>query len=537
MVKAVKDVDEDILLDEDKQSVKELNCARRVLLAGIWLIENGYGKMMLLPYVYATGHWRCEFHPQGRIAKTLFRYTIANEHQFLASHCGGTVRKDISVEKLAQAILVSVPEDMKDACSGTPSPEIRAWIADLRRELELGRVPEAFGEYFGERTRWKLADLVGFVDGQWMPAMPGYIKPGEEYSCLDDPFWSVAELRARRLAKLSCVALPSSVLHDDETCFTIGNRLRRDMADAEPFEAMRLLRAAIGALHIEAGKLKYGPEELVELSVCTEPSTDPTVKRATRLLSMVHELHKAGYQRLRIAAGWDPLGQHWRARLMPASAVSEDGWSPLAETWRVDYCSEQGKTYFGWTDTASDDARALANKFLDRFPEFARCCEGQDWPYAGWFAIVLGRAEFGELPAFYGGRPVNEASEMPPPQLGVTSQADPDFISTTGHPLIPNDELLLTDLPPERAPYEAIWPFCLSYDGYKGGLISIDDCWGVVAKIEKEGLSRATIDELRTAAFIHQRRLKNQSDEQPIGDENPSLGAIRSAIEELRRRI
>lgn len=32
-------------------------------------------------------------------------------------------------------------------------------------------------------------------------------------------------------------------------------------------------------------------------------STDPTVRRAVRLLRMVHELHKAGYQLLRICPG------------------------------------------------------------------------------------------------------------------------------------------------------------------------------------------------------------------------------------------
>ncbi|AMM13080.1 hypothetical protein AX768_02090 [Burkholderia sp. PAMC 28687] len=120
-----------------------------------------------------------------------------------------------------------------------------AWVADLKRQLDLGRIPEAFGEYFGERTRWRLADPVAHADGLSMPAMPGFVMPGEERSCLDDPFWSAAELRYRRLAKAICVTLPSYALLDDDTCFVIGNRLRRDMADAPPFEAMRLLRAPL----------------------------------------------------------------------------------------------------------------------------------------------------------------------------------------------------------------------------------------------------------------------------------------------------
>ncbi|WP_155524154.1 hypothetical protein [Burkholderia sp. PAMC 28687] len=222
---------------------------------------------------------------------------------------------------------------------------------------------------------------------------------------------------------------------------------------------------------------------------------------------------------------------------MPASTVSEDGWSPVSQSLRADYSSGQGKAYFGWSDAASDDARTLATKFLERFPEFASRCRGQDWPYAGWFAMVLGRAELGELPAFYGGGPLSKDSDMPPPPLGVASQPYRDFISTTGHPLIPNYELALSDLPPEGASYEAIWPFCLSYDGYKGGLVSIDECFAVATKTEREGLLRASIDELRTTAFIHQRKLKNQSDMEPIDDSAVSLVVIRSVVEELRRRM
>ncbi|AMM13078.1 hypothetical protein AX768_02080 [Burkholderia sp. PAMC 28687] len=116
MGSAIEEISEDRPSDEHDQSSIWLDCARKVLLAGAFLIENGYGKMGLMPYAYATGHWRCQFHPLGKPSKPLYRYTIANEHQFLASHCGGSVRKAISPEKLAQAILVSVSDDLKEAC-------------------------------------------------------------------------------------------------------------------------------------------------------------------------------------------------------------------------------------------------------------------------------------------------------------------------------------------------------------------------------------------------------------------------------------
>lgn len=107
--------------DAEQQAMFE--CAREVLLAGAWLIENGHGRLAVLPYVYATGHWRCEFHLVGRPKKTVFRYSIANGSAYLASHCGGTIDKDIEPEKLAEAIWVSVPDELKDACSGVASRE------------------------------------------------------------------------------------------------------------------------------------------------------------------------------------------------------------------------------------------------------------------------------------------------------------------------------------------------------------------------------------------------------------------------------
>ena len=526
-------------LDEDQADEKQnsmFECARKILLAGAWLIEHGNGRMALLPYVYATGHWRCEFHPLGKLKKTAFRYSIANGSAYLASHCGGSIRKDVSPEKLAQAIWVSVPDDIKEACSGNASSETLGWIGELRRQLSLGRIPEAFGEYFGERTTWQLSDFVGHLDNLKMSVMPGYVEPGHEPSVLDNPFWKAGELRAKRLAKLPEFALPSAALGDGDQIFDIANRLRRDMAEADPFEALRLLRAAVGALQAASVASGKSLSEHCETEVSNHPSNNPTIKRATRLLSMIHELHKAGYQRLRMACGWDAEGKVWRVRLMPSSQVSEDGWSPISGTTRADYSTSQGKAYFGWTDAAGDDARALANKLISRFPDLAREASGQDWGYVGWFSMALGKAEHGDLPSFFGGHCV-DPSQMPPPPLDCASGSDLHFVSTTGFPLIPNDELALSDLPMPGASYLDVVPFCLSFDGYKGGLLEIDDCWAIAEKALRDGLARSDMDAIRTLAFIHQRKLKNDSDFGRIAIDHPSMRAIGLAIEEIRRKL
>ena len=512
------------------------DCARKILLAGTWLIENGNGRMALLPYVYATGHWRCEFHLLGRPKKTAFRYSIANGAAYLASHCGGSIRKDASPEKLAQAIWVSVPDDLKEACSGEASRETLEWIAELRRQIVLGRIPEAFGEYFGERVAWQLLDFASHSDGLKMPAMPGYVEPGGETSVLDDPFWRKAVRRAKRLANRPEFSLLGDALGDGDHIFEIASRLKQDMADADPFVAAHLLKAAVAALQSASAERAKSVSEHCETEVSTQPSNDPEAKRATRLLSMVHELHKAGYQRLRVACGWDVEGKVWRARLMPSSQVFDDGWSPISETTRADYATTDGKAYFGWTDAAGDDARELANKFISRFPDLASEASDHDWGDAGWFSMVLGVAEHGDLPAFFGGTS-NDSSEMPPPPLDNASANDPDFVSTTGFPLLANDELALSDLPMLGADYFDVVPFCLSFDGYKGGLLEIDDCWAIAEKAMRDGLAFCRMDAIRTLAFIHQRKLKNDSDSTQISGDHPSMRAIGQAIEEIRKRL
>lgn len=510
--------------------------ARKILLAGAWLIENGHGHLALLPYVYATGHWRCEFHIVGRPKKTAFRYSIANGPAYLASHCGGSISKDVEPEKLAQAIWVSVPDDLKDACSGEASRETLEWVAELRRQIGMGYIPTAFGENFGERNTWQLKNVADDSDGLTMPAMPGYVEPGKESSVLEDEFWTKAERRAKSMGKRPEFSLSGEILRDSDLVFDIANRLRRDMVDADNFEAPRLLKAAIAALHSESAASTPKPSDHCHTEVSTQSSHDPQFKLATRVLSMVHEMHKAGYQRLRVGCGWDANGKAWRVRLMPSSRVCDDGWSPISCEIRADYSTADGKAYFGWKDAAGDDARALANKFIDRFPDLALEASGHDWAYAGWFSMILGEAEHGELPAFFGVK-VYELSSLPPLPLDNASAHDPDFISATGFPLIENDDLELTDLPSSGAPYEEVVPFCLSFDGYKGGLLEASDCWEIAEGVQIVGFANCGLNEIRTFAFIHQRQLKNDSDSAEISNDHPSIRAIGQAVEEIRRRL
>jgi hypothetical protein len=269
------------------------------------------------------------------------------------------------------------------------------------------------------------------------------------------------------------------------------------------------------------------------LAVSTTAPSDAVIRRAGRLLAMVHELHKAGYQRLRISPGYSLDGTEWRCYLLAADNMHPDGWTPRSIDKAHLYTSAQGKRYFGWSDAGTDDARSLATKFLERFPETARVGAGQDWAYAGWFTSALGCAENSRLPVLYGGRNYElRISTMPyPPPL---VESDSEYVSDTGLPIISNNELTQEDLPPPHADYELLWMFCLSYDGYGTALLFGVDCGAIADQTFRGGLENATMEELRMTAFIRQRAIKWGGKWPP--DER-LLGNIRDVVEEIRRRL
>jgi len=85
---------------------------------------------------------------------------------------------------------------------------------------------------------------------------------------------------------------------------------------------------------------------------------------------MVHELHKLGYQKLRIVPGMSPSGMWWRCSITPVTNILPQNGARSKE-WDTDaahYSSSQENVYFGWEDTQHDTARQLAAKFVERFP-------------------------------------------------------------------------------------------------------------------------------------------------------------------------
>lgn len=157
----------------------------------------------------------------------------------------------------------------------------------------------------------------------------------------------------------------------------------------------------------------------------TPPAAGP-VRDAARLIAMVHELHKAGYQRIRILPRMAPSGLYWRCTIADAGCFSDDGLSiGIAHAERVlSYTSGEGARYFGWDDGPDMTARMLARCFLLRFPRLAECGAGRDWAYAGWLTDVLGRAEQGSFVIFGADYPIPDdvfALWRPPAPLPLPS--------------------------------------------------------------------------------------------------------------------
>lgn len=150
---------------------------------------------------------------------------------------------------------------------------------------------------------------------------------------------------------------------------------------------------------------------------------DPQVRRAQRVLLMVHELHKRGYQKLRIAPGMSGSGCFWRCNITAAANIRKDHGALLA-SWddRITafYSSADGNLYFGWKDATRDTARQLADKFEKRFPQIVEMAKGQDWLYVGWYVQMLGLADKAEFPVAY----ADWYSKPDPNQLPTTKGFD-----------------------------------------------------------------------------------------------------------------
>lgn len=153
-----------------------------------------------------------------------------------------------------------------------------------------------------------------------------------------------------------------------------------------------------GMIQATLPMIRWSERYIPRKVLAAQPSPDPIFRRCARVVSMVHELHKVGYQKIRIIPQEAPNGSQWRCHVTSADNVLADGIT--LKDYDVEqrgvvahYSTGQGTSYFGWQDASGLSARSLAALFLERFPYISEHGQGRDWMYAGWLTDFLGRME------------------------------------------------------------------------------------------------------------------------------------------------
>lgn len=150
-----------------------------------------------------------------------------------------------------------------------------------------------------------------------------------------------------------------------------------------------------------------------------------------RVLLMVAELHRLGYQQLRIVPFVYHLGT-WRCGLTFRQNITPDH-GALSIEWdsyvMPQYSSASKREVFGWEDAREATPSQLAELFLARFPEVSRHGYGPDDEYVRWFINMLRETEPDCLPIAS-----SEFCAMPPSGLGTVGMRS---LELTGAPLPP----------------------------------------------------------------------------------------------------
>jgi hypothetical protein len=102
--------------------------------------------------------------------------------------------------------------------------------------------------------------------------------------------------------------------------------------------------------------------------------------------------------------------------------------------------------------------------------------------------------------------------------------------------LIATEDLTVDDVPSPDADLEVLEEFCLTVDGYQRGRFTPDDLLKDAERVERTGLEHASLDDLRTAAFVRQRELRWSSMDSGHFDKR-LVRSIRALVGEIRRRV
>ena len=123
------------------------------------------------------------------------------------------------------------------------------------------------------------------------------------------------------------------------------------------------------------------------------PETVAEAKNARQVFLMVAELHKLGYEGLRVTPFHSPSGCYWRCCIVPASMTHRDHGARLADDVDYEslpkYSSADEDNYFGWRNMKPKTPLILARRFIVVFQKFA---ETRPSPRSGLRPLVFDHA-------------------------------------------------------------------------------------------------------------------------------------------------
>lgn len=277
------------------------------------------------------------------------------------------------------------------------------------------------------------------------------------------------------------------------------------------------------------------------LPISTVPHRNDEIRRATRVLSMVHELHKAGYQGIRVCCGITDRNADWVCHIFSATNTAPSGWAPANVEQTIKYTPQGDDTYFGWKDSAKDTAQQLAAKFLSRNPDIARGGATEDWAYAGWLCSILGLAEQGQLPVFYGEldkeKEANRTTILPPPTARRLELEHGDNCVFT---FIENEDLELSALPSETTDLEEMMNFVGdTYYIYRLGILDYDELEAAKRYVQNKGLEVVSMHALRASGYYLNRSLAWGGEVYSCPDqlERNYTQPLRLILAEMRKRL
>lgn len=118
---------------------------------------------------------------------------------------------------------------------------------------------------------------------------------------------------------------------------------------------------------------------------------------AYEIVMLVHELHKRGYEQLRLFPGMSPSGMSWRWELYPKVMMGGDN----------GFERHSGYIQFECLRSSTGESRPKGRDLIDvdqvlkEHAEFFEKAKGEDKAYVEWFQQIVDHAEKDDFPIAY----------------------------------------------------------------------------------------------------------------------------------------